>query len=177
MNKAVFLDRDGVINVDYGYVHRVEDFKFLPGAIQALRILAKEDYKLVVVTNQSGIGMGHYTLQDAEAVHLFMCNELEKAGVVLDGVYLCPHSPESGCGCRKPSPLLVSNAAAVHNIDLSRSFFVGDKTRDVQTGKNSGCRTIMVMTGKAGSDNDFDAKPDYTAKDLLDAVRYIVDEG
>lgn len=174
MNKAVFLDRDGVINVDYGYVHEIEHFKFIPGAKKALRKLSATDYKVIVITDQSGIGRGYYTEEDAKKVNNYMINELSKEGATVSGIYYCPHAPEANCRCRKPKIFLLQKAKRDFNIDLSKSYFIGDKTKDIQTGINAGCKTIIVMTGKAGADKEFDSQPDFTARDLLDAVDYII---
>ncbi len=174
MNRAVFLDRDGVINVDTGYVYRVKDFKFIPGVFTALRKLSASKFKCIIVTDQSGIGRGYYKKEDAEKVHKHMVKELSKRNIRIDKIYYCPHAPEEGCNCRKPKTALVQRAKKDFNINLSKSYFVGDKTKDIQTGKNAGCKTILVMTGKAGSDKEFDVQPDFQAKDLNEAVNYIV---
>jgi D,D-heptose 1,7-bisphosphate phosphatase len=169
MDKAVFLDRDGVINVDNHYVHKVEDFEFIKGSVKAMKRLSDSPYKLIVITDQSGIGRGYYTKQDMITVHAHMEQELDKAGVKIDALYYCEHAPEDKCDCRKPGIANLEKAAEGFNLDLTNSWFVGDKTRDIQTGKNAGCKTILVQTGKSGRDKDFDVKPDYTVKDLKDA--------
>jgi len=175
MNKAVFLDRDGVINVDKGYVHRIEDFKFIDGVIPALQRLSGSDFRLFVITDQSGIGRRYYTEKDMENVHSHMLRELSKKGIVIDRIYYCPHAPEDNCGCRKPSPLLLRNAKNDFGIDLKRSFFIGDKTKDIQAGKSAGCKAILVLTGKQGKDAEFKVEPDFVAKNLMEAVSYILE--
>ena len=139
---AAFLDRDGVINEDTGYVHRWAEFKFLPGSIEALKRLQQRGFALVVVTNQSGIGRGYFTKEDFALLTRRMVDALQAAGVTIDAVYHCPHLPpaagEPGCSCRKPLPGLISRAIADFDIDPGRSFIVGDKPSDMAAGRAAG---------------------------------------
>ena len=142
---AVFLDRDGVINVDSGYVGDWNNFVFLPGVIEAMRRLCEAGYALVIVTNQSGIGRGFYTEEDFHVLTERMCNELSRCGVSIAGVYFCPHLPEATlphyrkiCECRKPRPGLIHRAAEELDIDLARSALVGDKDSDMEAALASG---------------------------------------
>ena len=136
--KALFLDRDGVINEDAGYVYRREDFVFKDGIFEALRKFAQAGYALVVVTNQSGIGRGYYTLEQFDELCRFMLSEFEKEGVKIEKIYFCPHAPEALCGCRKPEPGMLLKAANELNIDLARSIMIGDKDSDVRAGQSAG---------------------------------------
>jgi len=136
--KALFLDRDGVINEDAGYVYRCEDFVFKEGIFAALREFAQAGYALVVVTNQSGIGRGYYTLKQFDELCGFMLSEFEKEGVKIEKIYFCPHAPEADCLCRKPKPGMLLKAANELNIDLVRSIMIGDKDSDVQAGQSAG---------------------------------------
>jgi D-glycero-D-manno-heptose 1,7-bisphosphate phosphatase len=145
-DRAVFLDRDGVINVDRGYVHRIEDFEFVPGIPFMLRELQLDGWRLVVVTNQSGIGRGLFTEDDYERVTQHMREQLAAHGVRLDGVYHCPHAPEQGCGCRKPAPGMLLRAAASLGLDLSRSVLVGDKESDMQAAHAAGLKGALRWT-------------------------------
>lgn len=145
MHPAVFLDRDGVLNFDSGFVHRIEDFRFLPGVADALRTLAARGFRLLVVTNQSGIDRGFYSAADFDRLTAWMLGELEAQGVRLDGVYHCPHAPESNCDCRKPAPGMVLRAAADHAVDLGRSWLVGDRTSDVEAGRRAGVRHLALI--------------------------------
>jgi len=174
MNKAVFLDRDGVINVDKEYVHKIEDFDFIPRAIDALKILSKTNFKIIIVTDQSGIGRGYYTVKDYNAVTEYMLSEFNKNNIRIDEIYYCPHHPEENCECRKPNKKLILNAEKSFNLDLEKSYIIGDKTKDIMLGKNAGCKTIAVKTGKGGNDGEFDVKPDFIADDLSDAVNIIL---
>ena len=136
--KALFLDRDGVINEDAGYVYRREDFVFKEGIFAALREFAQAGYALVVVTNQSGIGRGYYTLEQFSELCGFMLSEFEKKGVKIEKIYFFPHAPETLCSCRKPKPGMLLKAANELNIDLARSIMIGDKDSDVQAGQSAG---------------------------------------
>lgn len=140
MNAAAFLDRDGVINEDRGYVHKWMDFTFLPGAIDALRRLQHAGFLLVIVTNQSGIGRGYYTESDYAALTACMLDALRSSNVTIHGVYHCPHAPFSSiadatCACRKPLPGLIERALADLPIARSKSFIIGDKASDIAAGR------------------------------------------
>ncbi len=174
MNGAVFLDRDGTINIDGGYLYRIKDFQFIPGAIEALKELSKADYKMIIITSQSGIGRGYYTDRDFQKLNGHMLKEMGKEGIRIDGVYYCPHAPEKNCICRKPETGMIKKASSEFEIDLKKSFVVGDKTTDIKMGENAGCRTVLVKTGLAGRDGRFEIKPDYTADDLHGAVKWIL---
>ena len=145
VSAAVFLDRDGVINVDSGYVGNWDSFVFLPGVIDAMRAFCEAGYALVIVTNQSGIGRGFYTEADFKDLTERMLEELSREGVAVSGVYFCPHLPEATlpkyrktCDCRKPKPGLIHQARDELNIDLTRSAMVGDKTSDMQAAVAAG---------------------------------------
>lgn len=176
MRKAVFIDRDGVINQDLGkYITNPKEFVFIPGVIEALKKLQKSDFKMVIITNQGGVGKGIYTEKDVAEIHKKMNVLLEKEGIRLDGIYYCPHHPSDGCDCRKPNLGLVKNAIKEHEIDPKSSFFIGDKTSDVKAGKDIGCKTFLVRTGYAGHDRLFDVQPDFIVEDLAEAVEKILE--
>ncbi|MBR9729212.1 D-glycero-beta-D-manno-heptose 1,7-bisphosphate 7-phosphatase [Shewanella intestini] len=157
MAKAVFLDRDGVINLDHGYVHQVDDFEYVEGVFEACLAFKKQGYKIVVVTNQSGIARGKYTEDDFHALTEWMDWNFADKGVDLDGIYYCPHHSEKGigeykveCDCRKPKPGMLLDAAKFLKIDMSQSVMVGDKADDMRAGKAAGILTnILVRTGKS----------------------------
>jgi len=145
MNKAVFLDRDGVINVERGYTHRIEDFVILPDLVENLKLYLSKGYLLVVVSNQSGVAKGLYTQADVETIHSFLTNELTKHDIHLSEIYYCIHHPDvSKCICRKPDSLFVEKALARFDIDPSRSYFIGDKDRDVQAAEKAGVKGILI---------------------------------
>ena len=157
---AIFLDRDGVINEDTGYVSQVDDFHFLPGVIEALQLLKKKGYLLIVVTNQSGIARGYFSEDDFMNLTEWMDWSLADRGVDLDGIYFCPHHPSEGsdhyrksCNCRKPGPEMILDAAKYTDIDLASSYLVGDKVSDLKAAVNAGVgHKILVRTGKPLTD-------------------------
>ena len=145
MNKAIFLDRDGVINFERGYTHRLEDFVILPDLIEVLQILKQKGYLLIVISNQSGIAKGLYLQSETEMLHSYLKEELRKNNIVLDEIYYCVHHPDVGrCICRKPDSLFVEKALARFNIDASKSYFIGDKERDTEAGEKVGVKGILI---------------------------------
>lgn len=145
MNKAVFLDRDGVINVERGYTHRLEDFVILPDVIEVLQLLLKKGYLLVVISNQSGIAKKLYTQSEVEILHKYMVDEFAKNGVALSEIYYCVHHPDvSRCICRKPDSLFVEKALARFDIDAKHSYFIGDKERDTEAAEKAGVKGILI---------------------------------
>jgi D-glycero-D-manno-heptose 1,7-bisphosphate phosphatase len=171
-NKAIFLDRDGVINVNEPeYVHKIKDFKFVRGAIPALKKLSNTDYKIIIITNQSGIGRGYYTIKDFEKLNSWMLKTLKRKGIRIDKVYFCPHKPEDNCNCRKPKPGLILKAIEDFGINLSKSWLVGDDVRDVILGRSMNIKTIKI--GKK-MPKELKLEPNYYAKNLLKAVNIIL---
>lgn len=152
MKRAIFLDRDGTLNKDSGYVHRKEDWIWLPGVLQALRRFRAAGYLLVVVSNQSGLARGMFTQKDLAALEAWVTTQMEEKNVGIDAWYYCPHLPEitGPCSCRKPEPGLLLQAARDLDIDLARSWMVGDSLRDVQAGLAAGCQCVLV--GPAGQE-------------------------
>jgi D-glycero-D-manno-heptose 1,7-bisphosphate phosphatase len=155
--RAAFLDRDGVINRDIGYLHRWEDFEFLPGSLQAMRRLHESGHALVIVTNQSGIARGYYTEADYQALTAMLRQAMAHAGCPAAGIYHCPHHPSGqvaglsvGCDCRKPQPGMLLAAARELGLSLPDSIMVGDKLADAQAGRAAGCgRVFLVRSGHA----------------------------
>lgn len=149
--RAVFLDRDGTINEEVGYLSDPAHIALIPGAAEALIRLNSAGFKLVVVSNQSGIARGYFSEDDLAAVNGELDRQLVLAGVTIDGYYHCPHHPLHGkgvdCDCRKPGTGMAVRAAAEHGIDISRSYFVGDKASDIELGLNSGGKSVLVLTG------------------------------
>ncbi|MRI84160.1 MAG: D-glycero-beta-D-manno-heptose-1,7-bisphosphate 7-phosphatase [Nitratiruptor sp.] len=146
--KALFLDRDGVINEDYGYVHRIEDFHFIDGVFQALLRAQRAGYKPIIVTNQSGIGRGYYTREDFFHLTRWMVERFGKEGIEVVDVFYCPHHPDRGCGCRKPEPGMILEAARRYNIDLQSSWLVGDKPSDIEAARRAGVGGTILVDGK-----------------------------
>ena len=181
--KAVFLDRDGVINEypgDLKYVTSWKDFHFLPKVIAALKKLTETGYKIFIISNQAGISKGIYSKEALDFITQNMLAELAKCQIKISGVYYCLHRAEDNCTCRKPKSGLVEIAIAKlksegFEIELERSFFVGDTMRDIETGKTAGLKTILVFSGKEKLENknNWQNLPDLTACDLSEAVDII----
>lgn len=174
LRPAVFLDRDGTINVEVNYLGDPAGFQLLPGVTAAIRRLNQAGLPVIVVTNQSGIGRGYYSLDAMTAVHQRMAAELAAAGAHVDALYFCPHRPEDGCSCRKPAPGLLIHAAAELDIDLARSVMIGDKFSDLMAGQAVGCCTVLVLTGHGANEwalGDH-LEPDHVAADLFSAVAW-----
>lgn|SRR3989338_976961 len=181
--KAVFLDRDGVINVDVGFTHKNHQLEFIPRSLDALKLLAQSNYMLFIITNQPVIGRGICTEQEYLDFQNYMIKRIEEAGGRIDKFYYCPHHPKHGigkylkdCKCRKPKPGLLLQAEKEFNIDLKKSFMIGDKRSDIKAGQAAGCTSILVKTGYGaqGGDTDTDFKPDHISEDLFDAVMLIL---
>lgn len=145
MNKAIFLDRDGVINVERGYTHLLEDFIILPDLIEALQLFIKKGYLLIIISNQSGIAKGLYKQSEVEVLHNYLVEELKKSNITFSEIYYCVHHPDvSRCICRKPDSLFVEKGLARFNIDPKRSYFIGDKDRDVEAAAKAGVTGILI---------------------------------
>lgn len=183
--KAVFIDRDGVINSEAEPLDTADKFKLLPGVEKALRTLNRSDYLAVVVTNQPIIAKGFASEKQVWEIHNYMENILGKERAYLDRIYYCPHHPDKGydgerkelkieCDCRKPKTGMIEQAVKDMNIDLENSFIIGDSTVDIMTGINAGLNTILVKTGYAGEDGKYQCEPDYIFEDLNEAVNFFI---
>ncbi len=196
--RAVFLDRDGTINEDVHFLRRLEDIRLLPGAAEAIRLLNEAGFKVVVVTNQSGIARGLLDEALLDKIHREIEGLISRSGAVIDAWYHCPHHPDQGpggrpgpytaaCPCRKPAPGMLVQAASDLGLDLSGSFMVGDSPRDIEAARAAGTRAVLVLTGKGreavkhfagrghqgGGEGDERSGPDYVASDLMDAALWI----
>ena len=145
MKKAIFLDRDGVINIDKNYVYKISDFEFVPKIFDILKYLQDLDYLLFIITNQSGIGRGYYAEEDFLKLNNWMINELEKENIFISQVEFCPHHPSENCKCRKPEMGMIENILKNYNVDLSNSWLIGDKLSDIECAKKAGIKkTIRI---------------------------------
>ncbi|MCD6116077.1 HAD-IIIA family hydrolase [bacterium] len=167
---ALFLDRDGTINEEVLYLHNPDDWKPVPGAVEGIKKFQNMGYRIIIVTNQPGIGLGYFPESDFYAVNRRMLKNFSKAGVLIDKIYFCPHSKSQKCGCRKPELGLLKRAEEDLNIDLLKSVIIGDKTSDIETGRRAGITTFLVETGFAGKDKEYDAVPDYTIETIKEAA-------
>ena len=148
--KAVFLDRDGVINNEIGYLHKINDFKFIDGVFDSCLHFSNCGYKIIIATNQSGIGREYYTQSDFDVLTKWMLDKFSKNGVEILDVLFCPHTPDSECKCRKPKPGMFISAKNKHNINMDSSWMIGDKETDITGAASSGIKnTILVRTGHA----------------------------
>lgn len=172
-NKAVFLDRDGTIAYDVPYCSKPEDFKLLPSASEAIKLLNKRGFKVIVITNQSGIARGYFTKEALTRIHKKMKEDLEKKGARIDAIYYCPHHPDDKCECRKPKTALFQKAIQEHNINVNFSSMVGDKQLDIDAGKAAGCKTILI-TSDATNKHDSDNSADFYTDDIFTAAQWIV---
>jgi heptosyltransferase-2 len=175
---TVFLDRDGTLNQDPGFVKTPDELVLLPGVSHALGRLCQAGARLIVLTNQSGVGRGFLSLRDLEAIHARLRELLAREQIVLDAVYACPHHPDDKCLCRKPSRGMLDRAVAEHGVDLSRAYLVGDQGRDIELASRAGIRSVLVTTGPAGQRplEELQASgiaPDHTAASLGEAADWI----
>jgi D-glycero-D-manno-heptose 1,7-bisphosphate phosphatase len=186
MKLAVFLDRDGTINEEMGYINHIDRFVLIPGAAGAIRSINESELKAVVVTNQSGAARGYFPKGLIDQVHQKMSDLLEKEGAFLDGIYTCTHAPPSkgksgGCSCRKPKIGLMKQAAQDLNLDLEKSYVVGDRFKDVEMARNAGAKAILVLTGYGKGELEFlgpggKVRADFVAEDLAEAVEWILSD-
>lgn len=171
---AIFLDRDGTVNKEVQYLHEPEKFELIPGVLEGMKLLRDAGYRIVIVTNQPGIGLGYFTKEDFFRVMGRMLREVSEAGILIDKIYFSPYSKADKTSCRKPGTRLVERAVEELNLDLEASYVIGDMTSDIQLAKNAGCRSCLVKTGKGGSDGLYEGEPDLAAENLLEAARAIV---
>ncbi|RJQ56785.1 MAG: D-glycero-beta-D-manno-heptose 1,7-bisphosphate 7-phosphatase [Desulfobacteraceae bacterium] len=180
MQRVVFLDRDGVINRDSpDYVKSWEEFHFLPGSLQALKLLKRSGFAAIVVTNQSAVNRNLLTESALQEMHRKMCDSVEEYGGSIEDIFYCPHRPEEGCLCRKPKPGLIEQARKRYRIALSDAWMVGDSVKDIECARNAGCRhAVLVRTGSGRPSErilmERKTPPDYVAEDLFGAVEWII---
>lgn len=179
MEKAVFLDRDGIIIEDTGYVGEIERVKFLPEVSEAIKLLNTNKFIVIVVTNQAGVARGYFSEEDVRKVNNYIRESLVGEGAVISKFYYCPHHIDGiieeyrkDCYCRKPNPGMIEKAVHDYDIDLEKSFLIGDKNSDIETGYSAGCRTI-ILAGDESTENN-GRTPDYTANNLYEAVKWLL---
>jgi D-glycero-D-manno-heptose 1,7-bisphosphate phosphatase len=159
MNKTIFLDRDGVINLDKKYVFKIEDFKFIDGVFEACQYLKSLDYKIIIITNQSGISREYFTERDFQIITNWMLAEFRKKDIKILDIFHCPHLPDSNCNCRKPKPGMLLEAKNKHNINMQDSWMIGDSERDISAANSAGIKnTILVRSGHKIEEKNSNAK-------------------
>ena len=181
-NMAVFMDRDGTICEEVGFLDDLSKLRLINGSAEAIRMINKSRMKAVVVSNQSGVGRGIFTEDFVKNVHENLKEILRKEDAFLDGIYYCPHLPEAGCKCRKPETGMMQRASEDLDIDLAKSYMVGDKAIDIEFAHKAGAKGVMVRTGYGMEElnkftvhsSQFTVKPDYVADNLLEAVKWIL---
>ena len=181
MRPAVFLDRDGTIAEEVGYLNHISRFHMFPFAARAIRQLNRAGLPVIVITNQSGVGRGYFPESLVTDVHDLMTTELAKEGAHIDALYYCPHKGDDACACRKPKPGMLEEAAREHGLDLRRSFVVGDRYGDIELARRAGARAILVRTGYGEGEIQWHsagwpAPPDFIAADLAAAAKWIVSQ-
>ena len=186
MKRAVFIDRDGTISEEVGYINHPSRFRVFPYAAAAIKHLNENSWLAIVVTNQAGVARGYFKEEMVKTVHADMTSELERQGARLDAVYYCAHHPSVGeppyrfdCDCRKPKPGLITRAVKDFDIDIAGSWMVGDRYSDVELARNAGVQSMFVLSGYGRGEwehqrQSWTVQPDLVAEDLLEAVRMIV---
>ena len=177
MKKALFLDRDGIINTDFGYVHQIKDFEFTNGIFDLCRYAQDMGYSIFVITNQAGIARGYYTVDDFNTLTQWMLAEFKKEHVVISDVYFCPHHPEKGtneyvkkCKCRKPEPGMLLKAQKEHGLDLAHSIFIGDKVSDMQAAEAAGIHNKVLVESHYHSEGFHNA---HHVQSVKEAIPYL----
>jgi histidinol-phosphate phosphatase family protein len=173
--RAVFIDRDGVLIHEVRYLRRPEQLRLHAGAAGAVARLRAAGFKVVLLTNQSGVGRGYLTRRRLDEIHRLMRRRLRRGGALLDGLYVCPHAPSERCRCRKPRTGMIDKAARRFGLDLGRCYLIGDKTADMQTARNAGCAGVLVRTGYGGRDGAYRAKPRAVRRDVAAAAGWILE--
>jgi D-glycero-D-manno-heptose 1,7-bisphosphate phosphatase len=185
---AVFIDRDGTINEQLGYINHLSRFVILPGISEAVRLLNKNNWWAIIVTNQGGLARGYYPMELVDEIHAFLKSSLKEQGAIIDGIFFCPHHPagvvpefSTDCDCRKPETGLVDKALEAFDIDMSNSYVVGDRHVDIELASRLNLKGVLVKTGYGQGELEYiipekRLKPDHVAEDLLDAVKWILNE-
>lgn len=183
--KCIFIDRDGTINVLKGFISKPEEIELEKGVAEAIHLINESGYLAIVITNQPVVARGMCQVEDVEKIHWRLENLLGKYGAYIDDIAFCPHHPDGGypeenpsykidCSCRKPKTGMIDDMIRKYNIDISKSFMIGDTTTDIQTGVNAGLKTVLVTTGEAGKDGKYEVAADYVRDNLLCAVNFIL---
>jgi len=169
MNKIIFLDRDGTLNEDKGYTNKIGDYNLLPNTTNGLKKLQTQGFKLIIVTNQSGIGRGYYTEDQMHKFNNHLLNKLKQENINIEEVLFCPHTPQKDCNCRKPKIKLIE-PYFTPNFDKNNSYVIGDRSSDIELANNAGLNSVLITTGISEKYPEAKSKPTFIAEDLLDAA-------
>ena len=179
--KAVFLDRDGTLNYEKNYVHKIEDFEFIPGALDALKLLTDSDMKIYIITNQAGIARGYFTEGQFHELTKYMISYLKKMGCKIEEVLYCPHHPDGvvpeytqTCLCRKPNTKLIEDVIRKEDLNADEIALIGDRNTDIEAGLKLGLTTYLVLTGYGREEKD-NTRADYIKPDILSAVKHLIE--
>jgi D-glycero-D-manno-heptose 1,7-bisphosphate phosphatase len=171
--KVIFLDRDGVINKDIGYLYKISEFEFIDGIFEACKYFNKIGYKIIIITNQSGIHRGYFSLNEFEALTSWVLDQFKKMDINILDIFFCPHGPNSSCYCRKPKPGMIFEANSKYNIDLKSSWMIGDKEEDIETANNAGVNNTILIKSAYTSDEKT-SKASYILKSINECNKYIL---
>lgn len=174
LKPAIFYDRDGTLNEHVEYLHEPSKFKLIPRAAEAIKLAQDAGYLNIIVTNQAGIGLGYFTKEDFYRVNRELLKAVSKIGAQIDKIYFSPYSQSDNAECRKPKTGMIDRAVSELNVDLSKSYVIGDMTGDIMLAKNAGCKSVLVNTGYAGKDGHYQVTADLQAEDVYDALQQIL---
>jgi D-glycero-D-manno-heptose 1,7-bisphosphate phosphatase len=175
LQKAIFFDRDGVLTEEGAKPVREHELKIYREAFAALKLIP-DNFKKIIFTNQAWVAKGLMTEEEVNKTHRKLQQEFKNQDIVIDGIYICPHMDAHNCSCRKPKPGMLLQAQKEHRINLEQSYVIGDMLRDLVAGKEVGCTTILVMTGHAGEDRQYNLQPDFIVKNVYEAVQLILQQ-
>ena len=177
VNKAVFIDRDGTININSGYIIKPDHLQIYSGVSKGIRLLNEHGFKIIIITNQSGIARGFYSEKILEEIHKKLKIELKKENAKIDAIYYCPHHPNENCNCRKPKPGLLEQAITDLNIDKEKSYMIGDRMLDIEAGSKIGCKTILIPEDNEKIEKEMKRSsviPDYICNSFFSGVKWIL---
>jgi len=177
-DRAVFIDRDGTINANIGYIDSPDRFMMYSGVAEGIRLLNQDGFKVIIITNQSGIARGYFSKETLEKIHYRMKRELSEKDAIVDAIYYCPHHPDDDCNCRKPKTGLLEKAVKDFNINAGKSFIIGDRMLDMETGNKIGCKTVLVPEDKdkvVVEMRESNVQPDHICDDFFSGAKWIIE--
>tara|TARA_B110000003_G_C16613186_1_gene520236 strand:- start:1057 stop:1575 length:519 start_codon:yes stop_codon:yes gene_type:complete len=171
--KAIFLDRDGIINKDVGYLYKISDFEFTDGIFEVCKYFNQIGYKIIIITNQSGIHRKYFTLSDFQVLSNWLLEQFKEKNINILDIFFCPHGPNTNCNCRKPKPGMILEASVKYNIDLKNSWMIGDKEKDIEAANNAGIKkTILIQSSYTSGEKT--SKATYILKSVSESNKFIL---